>query len=327
MTRNSVNCGECNIRVAKQRPNMQCIDCKKWYHSVQCTKINELEERLLCEQKKPWSCKKCKRLTISDLSNSRLQNRDSLSSMSRRSHNIHDGHDFESIYSLLMDLKSEVAEIRSDMTEVKSSLEFLNGMYEEQRQLNKVMGHMIDEVKSENKKLRNDLSFVQARLIEMEADKVSTNLNIFGAFERDDTEAILREKSLKVLNFVENSVIPNNIVHIKTIPIQNKPPMLCVSLNNPGLVKKILSKRREVGNIDTQVCRINDRKTPIYINEHLPELAYKLFKEAKKCREKGFKYVWYQSGSVLLRRNDGGRVIKVRNSLHLQEILEETKSD
>lgn len=323
MTRSSY-CGECNTRVAKQCPNLQCVECKKWYHSVICTKIAEVEERLLFEQKKSWSCKKCKRLTLNGLGGQNA-NRESTSNLNRRISSIPEGKDLDSIYSLLLELKTEMEEIHNDMGEVKTSLEFLHGMYEEQRQINKVMGDMIEETKCENKKLREELSLVQSKLLEMEADKVSTKLMINGAFDKDDSEKVLFEKSLKVLSFVDNSMIKEHLVNIKTIPVKNKAPVVSVTLSKSEMVKNIIKKRREVEVLNTQSCGINTSNTKIYINEHLSDITYNLLKEAKKCKDHGFKFVWYQNGSVLLRKREGDKIIKVRNTLHLQKILAENE--
>ncbi|CAH2009163.1 unnamed protein product [Acanthoscelides obtectus] len=168
MTRSSAYCGECNSRIVKQCPNLQCVECKKWYHSNSCTKITEVEERFLVEQKKPWTCRKCKRLTMNDLNDRRA------SSLGINRHNspVPVGKDLDSIYSLLLELKTEVSVVHSDMIEMKTSLEFLNGMYEDQRQLNKVMSDMIEETRHENKKLREEMAVVQSKLMEMEAEKV-----------------------------------------------------------------------------------------------------------------------------------------------------------
>lgn len=319
MTRAS-NCGECDTRVAKQCPNLQCVECKRWYHSVTCTKITEVEERLLFEQKKPWSCKKCKRLTLNGLGGQN-SNGQSFSNLNRRISSIPEGKDLDSIYSLLLEMKTEIAVIHNDMGEIKTSLEFLNGMYEEQRQINKVMSDMIEETRCENKKLREELSLVQSKLLEMEADKVSTKLMINGAFDKEDTEGVLFEKSLKVLSFVDTSINKEHLVNIKTIPVKNKAPVVCVSLKNSEMVKNIIKKRREVEVLNTQTCGINASNAKVYINEHLSDITYNLLKEAKKCKDHGFKFVWYQNGSVLLRKKDGDKIIKVRNTLHLEKIL------
>ncbi|CAG9769754.1 unnamed protein product [Ceutorhynchus assimilis] len=141
--------------------------------------------------------------------------------------------DIDSIYSLLIELKGEVGQLSNNITEVKTSFEFLNGMYEEQRQWNKVMGEMIEETKNENKKLRDELSLVQTKLAEMEAEKVSNKLIINGAFEIGDTEETLLERSIKVLKHIDDSIVKQNIANVKTILVKQKPPMASVSFDNP----------------------------------------------------------------------------------------------
>lgn len=321
MTRYTANCGECDARVTKQRPNVQCAECSRWYHSRQCTNLSEIEERLMIDQGKSWSCGKCRRLTMHELSITQCSNKGPSGTQNWRKSISPGPRDIESIYSLLIELKGEVGQLSNNVTEVKKSLEFLNGMYEEQRQWNKVMGEMIEENKKENKKLREELSLVQTKLAEMEAEKVSNRLIINGAFENGDTEEVLMERSLRVLKHIDNSIEKQNIVHVKSIHVKQKPPMASVTFDNSGYVKKIMQKRREFRNLDTRACGILETSKPIYINEYLPELTYKLLKDAKKCKEKGFKYVWCQNGSVLLRKKDGDRIVKIRNSVHLQNIL------
>lgn len=55
-----------------------------------------------------------------------------------------------------------------------------------------------------------------------------------------------------------------------------------------------------------------DKKCRIFINEYLSSSNRRLFYKAKLfCKEHNFKYLWTKNGEILMKKEDGGKVLRV----------------
>lgn len=313
-------CGACNKNIPKSVFRIQCDACKRWHHAT-CAKLTELEIRVMGQQNRAWSCNKCRRKSQISRSDSETSDIAPESAQGRRPTLGGEQRDSDLLRSLILELKTEIKGLKGDVTDIKESLEFLNAIYEEQKQTNKVMGDMIDEVKKENAKLRADMINLQNKMSELETDKNGKCLVINGAYENGDADIVLKNKTTALLKYVNDEFTENCIEDFRIIKPKNKPPLVNVSLKQRSLVTSMLKKRKEKGNLDTVMCGLGTSKQRIYINEHLNKDTYMLLKQSMQCKQKGFKYVWSSNGSVYLRKSDNDQAIKIISSDQLKDIL------
>ena len=233
----------------------------------------------------------------------------------------------DSLRTLILELKTEIGDLRNEVSTVKNSLEFFNSMYEEQKQTTKIMGEMIDEIKKENSNLRADITLLQNKISKMETEKAGKCLVINGAYDSSDQDNVVKDKTVKLLRYVNNEFSDNHIENFRIIKPRNKPTFVCVSLKQKSMAIDVLKKRKEKGNLDTIVCGIGSIKKRIYINEELDKEVHMLLKKSMQCKQKGYKYVWSSGGSIYVRKNDGDRAIKVIDSKHLKDILDAAQED
>lgn len=100
-------------------------------------------------------------------------------------------------------------------------------------------------------------------------------------------------------------------------PSANRPLPLVVKLSSGGLRARLLSAKKRKGPLTTADLGLTTTGPPstVYVNEALPADLYKLLIAARAAaREKGFKYVWHQNGSILVRRADGTQVRRIRSA-------------
>ena len=324
-------CGDCTKNIPKSVFKIQCHTCSKWHHPI-CAKLSELEIRVISEQKKTWFCPKCKRQSMFIANEKQLagptDNYNGATSHGRRTTLGGEQNDFDSLRLLIVELKTEISGLRGEVSTIQQSLEFMNGIYEEQRQTNKIMEDMIDEVKKENEKLSAEVSDLQNRISKVETrvetSKKGVTVVINGAYESNDADSTIKDKTLKILNYINGEPSNTLIENVRAIRPKNKAVFACVTIKQRTMVVDLLRKRREKGVIDSTVCGLNDLQQRIYVNEELDKNTYLLLREAMQCRRMGYKYVWCNSGSVFVRKSDGEVAVKIKDSAHLGLILNGT---
>lgn len=269
----------------------------------------------MSEQNKCWTCKECKRQsTTSGLCNQTPSGSPGV----RKNVDTND----TMLFALVTELKVEIGGLRSEVSTMKQSLEFFNSLYEEQKQANKVMGEMMEEIKRENTKLRTDLTLLQNKVLSMEIIKCDKSLVINGAFDSGDNDDVIKKKTLKVLKYITPDFTDSLVEDIKAVKPKGKSPLANVTVKSRTVVQDLLRSRRDKGDLNTTSCGIDQRTNRIFINEVLGKDTYHLFKEAKQLRQMGYKYVWSRSNLVSIKKADGDQAIKIKDSAHVKSIVQ-----
>lgn len=307
------HCEVCDKSIPKSVYKITCASCKGWHH-LGCVNLSEFEARIMSEQNKSWTCEGCRGQAAS----SGLHNL-TLSGSPGTGKSV--GSD-TALTALVVELKAEIGGLRSEVSTMKQSLEFFNSLYEEQRKANKVMGEMMEEVKRENNKLRNDLTLLQNKVLNMEIVKCDKSIEINGAFEGADNDDVIKKKALKVLKYVIPDFSDNLVEDLKAIKPKDRAPLASLTLKSRAVVQDVLRGRREKGDINTTTCGIDQRAKRVFINEVLSKSTYQLLKEAKQLRQRGFKYVWSRNNLVFIKKDDGDQAIRMKDSAHVKAILQ-----
>lgn len=63
----------------------------------------------------------------------------------------------------------------------------------------------------------------------------------------------------------------------------------------------------------------------MYINQQLSVVCYKLLKDARKLRQIGYDYVWVKDGRVLVRKENGSKVVQIKNHNDIDSLIDENQ--
>ena len=90
--------------------------------------------------------------------------------------------------------------------------------------------------------------------------------------------------------------------------------------NRPVLIEFESKKDRDiVFNSRSNLRKFNDS---IYINENLPKHLRVLRGKANAKRKTlNYKYLWNKNGNILLRKSDGSKVINIKSTMDLENII------
>ena len=97
-------------------------------------------------------------------------------------------------------------------------------------------------------------------------------------------------------------------------------PPIVVRFVHQRTKEAILEKRRLKRNLSTKdIGSMVNGASNIYINDYLTPYYKKLYYEANLLKRAGkIKYLWVRNGNVLLRKEDGSRIINLKDILQLQ---------
>lgn len=106
---------------------------------------------------------------------------------------------------------------------------------------------------------------------------------------------------------------------IKRLPTRNNQANILVSVEkdspNHRLLKEI--RRKKFSGSDFEL----DDTDQIFINESHPSQLYQLFKKTKILKSKGYRFVWIQSGRVLVKETEDSKIVHIKDLNHLNYII------
>lgn len=152
-------------------------------------------------------------------------------------------------------------------------------------------------------------------------EKGKRSFTINGAVhsEGENTDEITE----KVLKFFDGDFKINETVTTRRLPArtQTSSPtiLITVSTNNVKAIETLKKAiRRSVPGKDIDL----PASDKIHINEAHSQETYKLFREARKLKSKGYRFVWIQAGRVLLKKEEGEKIVQLKDLNQLRNLLE-----
>lgn len=206
---------------------------------------------------------------------------------------------------------------------MKTSVNFMNDLFEEERNRNKIMGEMVEELKRENGMIKKELNYVKNYINNIEAQKIKNNIIITGICEDSrEGQVLTKNKAAAVLSYIDENVTGENIDNIKIINLKNKKPIVVATLNNSEKRNSILRNRNKKGMLTGAKCNINNSNEKIYVNEEMTTVTYQLLREAFKLKDVGFQFIWHKNGTIYARLKEEEEAIKIQSAEIIKQLLE-----
>lgn len=179
----------------------------------------------------------------------------------------------------------------------------------------------------ENKNLQKRVSELEIRLDDLDQYSRSNTLEINGIPETAN------ENVLEIVKTMGRSLdyqITDDMVdacHRLGQKLQDRPRGIIVKFTRRTVKEQLLEKRRIKRNFNTKDIGFTDKPADvIYISESLTLRRRKLFNAARALKkEKGFQFLWVRNGKILLRTQEGAKVILV-TSMEQIATLQETRT-
>lgn len=292
------DCSKCLKSLKNVKVKVSCVDCDQCFHA-KCVNMSADEVAYISEQEGVWRCNPCSKVRRKSMV---LESKSEVS--------------YDDIFNL-------VTELRSDFKRVEESLGgSLNCCHEEiaatratvDRQREELAAWMkiVEELKTENTMLRNKVSNLETRLDESEQYSRRNTLEIHGVpMEKGENVVTLVKTVGRALDYpVEDGMI-DACHRLRTRDGSGNPPGIIVRMVRRLDAEGLLQKRRVKRNLNTHDLGLTSNPAgAVYVNESLAPGRRRLLNAARQLkREKGYTYLWIRGGRILMRKNEGDRVI------------------
>lgn len=219
-------------------------------------------------------------------------------------------------------VNSELAPIRTDLDQLRESLNFHTTRFDEFRSEHVEFKNATKEIKDDNIKLQTTVADFGQRLNYLEQQTRASNLELQCLPENKQENLYTIVKQLGSL--VGCGIQDSDISHCTRVAKLNtsniRPRSIVVQLTSPRirdqLLAAVINYNKDKGHekLNTSDFGIAGNRSPVFVAEHLSP-AYKALHAATrlKAKEKGYKYVWVRNGRIFVRKTDGDEHVLIRS--------------
>lgn len=304
------SCKVCLALIKGKQFKVQCRDCAQDYHG-KCVNIGQADVDFLVEQGTGWRCDPCNKKRRASM---RLEYTEG-------------GLTLETIMATLKEMREEQ---KSSTAEFNKSYDLLYSTIEENTKtlkdgMGKIEGYIkeIDRLNAENTELKTEVRDLKIRIDDMENYSRRNCMEIQGIPEEEEEKVEDIVKSVgKALSVKIDSGMIDACHRIgKKTPGRDQPRGIIVKFVRRTDKEKLMNARRQKKrDFSTRHLGMNT-DTPVYLNDSLSPARRKLLAQARiKRRNLGYKYIWMRNGNIMLRKEEGSRVVEVRTLADLGEL-------
>ena len=245
------------------------------------------------------------------------------------------GKSLKDLSNELRGLKEELTTQKNKVIVLEESVSFISDGFEKVKSENVTMRNQIEVMKVDNNELTKKMLILEEndkqskiKINQIENLMKGNNIEIQGvpAFETENVEMV----AMKVLKKVDPRLERHHMGKIRRLrtidAISNQEKKEGKRIFNPILVTfksreqkvKIMKEKKKLYDAD-----LSDIKAErVYINENLTKSSRNLLYLARRFKEeKGWKYAWSSSGTILLRKDEKS-IVNVINSVEDIEKLQ-----
>lgn len=300
----SGKCKVCLKAVKTSQVKIKCNDCESLCHGA-CVNMSQNDIDFLLNSGDVFRCEQCKQERRTSMRVETELNKGEINS--------------KVIYDLLLEMRNESKKQIKDLeNELGKSLEMchqdntaLKSKLEEQSVLLKKFESNYNMIKQENEQLSNKIKSLEAYIDDMEQYSRANCLEINGVIEESNEDIIGVVKKIGETLGVQIDSNGIDACHRLGAKRSDRTRGIIVKFTRRVIKDEILSKRRARRNFNTKDIGITDRPADvIYINENLTQARKRVFNAAREMKRKDMlKYVWVRNGKVLVRADEGERVV------------------
>jgi len=297
-----------------------CGECNFSYH-FECS-INEVNYRKL--KKGTWKCTYCRTTTRSRLNpNVDTQNNETYNDVSRK--------DIVEIRDILATIQKEISDLnglRTDMFELKHSIDFMSKQYDsvlsqlkEQKDQVNNLTKTVNKLQLENEHKNSEILQLNETIASLDQYMRNRNIEIAGLPEVHNEDC--RSVVLTIAKEIGIDIDSSEIDAAHRVPTANK--------NNPKpIIAQFVTRQKRNLFLEKRQLVITNNNIAntklgqkVYFNEHLSPYFKNLIKQTKlRAQQANFKYVWFRNGRVLVREGDGRPVQRITNEQHIKDIFD-----
>lgn len=218
-------------------------------------------------------------------------------------------------------LIKELEPIKNQISDVLSSIEFINKKYEEMSNLLKSREEDIKQLKSENIQLHNTVKDLHSRLGALEQHSREANIEIHGLPEHRSEN--LAQTVTLIGKAVSHQIQDGDVLSCFRVAEMNvnsnRPRSVVVKLRSPRCRDAFLAavwsyNKKNQEKLNTGVIGIGGDKKQLYVAEHLSPENKSLHAATRiRAKELSYKFVWVRNGRIYVRKNESSQPKLINN--------------
>lgn len=231
---------------------------------------------------------------------------------------------------IMKQMKTQMKKQLDALGKISESQEFLSNQFDELQAEIKIIRKDNKKMKADIEQLKRDKTDLGKRVQQLEQcmtkSKQDNNSNsmVITNVPKLSADIDLKHVVLKIGEQVEQPINNDTILNVyQVLNAKRDTYPIVVKLKNDALKRKCMEFRKLGKKIQFEKIVPNVHIEGKNINFHqLMEKEYTiLLNNAKKAAtEKGYKYVWFANGAVLVRKTDDGPITKIRNNNDLENL-------
>jgi len=196
--------------------------------------------------------------------------------------------------------------------ELIASVNFMGNQFDD---FNKKMDFILKEIKdlksenskiiTDNKLLKEEINVMKEKIDDLEQKNIGNSIEI-----KVVPKSLNENCADIVLNIAKKS---NSNISLKStyrIYSPDKNTNIIVAEFMKDFLKKVKSMRLNANMIYNNWST----ESKIFVNERFTKNKRTLFSKARSvCKEKGYKYVWVNNAEILIKKDDGGKTLRIKS--------------
>lgn len=226
-------------------------------------------------------------------------------------------------------LTTELKNLKSEITEIKESMNFINCQYEDFLKEHESNKEHINELRENNSTIQCTLDNFTSQINSLEQRARSNNLEIQCVPEnkRENLLSIV----MKLSDVIGSNISIDNISNCTRVAKSNRtshrPRNIIVQFVSPRMRDEVLAsvikfnKSNQQNKLNTGHLGYEGEKKAIFVSEHLSPTNKALHAAARsKAKELGYKYVWVRNGRIFMRKDDQSDLITINSITTLDKL-------
>lgn len=305
-------CGSCKKNVKNNQNSIKCNGfCGLWYH-VKCSGLSNKQFRAYCkpENTTNFVCLHCNEDGETEVGNSD-ENAVTAATTSKEPAEI-------TLTDIYKQLKKMEKNHKDEIEQLKDSINFTNGMLEDQIKQNNKLQEQVKMHENKCKKLENEIINLNNRIGTLEQRQRLNNVVIAG-IPKQPSETV-EETVEKVLKAAEVDLKKGDIMETYRLnKLEESPIMVC--FRNKAVKMEVMEKKKQKKSLFVNEAGLNGKNNIIYFNEDLSPETQEIFRAARKLKTFGYAFVWCKQGKVYARKEANAEVIAITNIEKANEII------
>lgn len=301
-------CGVCENECS-DASSIKCTVCEKHFH-LHCVKTENDEK--IKRTTKDWKCTSCRK---------KSSTQGSVKSTASTSDPLTKDFLVKVMEGFKAEMFNEMASTRSEVSELKTSVEFVTATLDTSNVLMEEIRKKLAELQNENKALKeNNLSLnkevvsLRERMRNLEQYTRVNNIEISGVPETrgENINDLLSDVGAALGVEVKET----DVAAAHRVPSyrSDREPAVIVQFTARMIKERWIAKFRQRKGLTARDINQNFSPQRVYINDHLsPENKQFLAKLKQKGRDLDYKFIWCRDGKFFARKAEGQPVKKINS--------------